>query len=113
MYIGYKNSKLKKICKDLKSATKVLPQNIKSDRLFVRMRDLAGFDTMADIPADPPFRLHRWLGKRQSQWTIDIQGLYRIHFVPTGEFDSDENGNPILATVSEIIIVDIGDFHDW
>ena len=97
----------------MKPAIKALPQEIKPERLFLRLRDLAGFVTMADIPVYPPYRLHSWSGKRQNEWTIDIQGLYRIHFVPAGEFEKDEDGNPVLETVSEIIIVDIGDFHGW
>lgn len=111
MYIGYKNKKLEKICSEKTPASRFLPHNITIERLFRRLRDLAAFDTMADVPTEPPFRLHKWKGKRLAQWTVDIQGLYRIHFVPTGDYDKDSNGYPVLGTVNSIEIVDIGDYH--
>lgn len=113
MYISYKNHKLQKICTEEKTAQKVLPEKIKPERLFMRLRDLSAFDTMADIPTVPPFRLHKWSGKRNKEWTIDIQDLYRIHFIPIGEYESDHDGNPILNTIDTVEIVDIGDFHRW
>ena len=113
MYLSYKSHRLQKICTEVRAARKVLPEKINPDRLFIRLRDLSGFDTMADIPNVPPFRLHKWSGKRKREWTIDIQDLYRIHFIPTGSYNIDSNGNPILNTVTSIEIVDIGDYHGW
>ncbi len=113
MYIGYKNQKLKKTCTEINQALKILPSTIKPKRLFNRLRDLNGFESMADIPTIPPYRLHKWKGKRKGQWTIDIQGLFRIHFIPVGDYTEDSEKNPILKTVTSIEIVDIGDFHGW
>ena len=113
MYIAYKNKKIQKICTDTKSARKALPQNIEIKRFFRRLRDLGGFITLADIPIAPPFRRHRLSGNRKDEWTIDIQGLHRIHFIPTGDYEKDVYGNPIMETVIKIEIVDIGDFHEW
>jgi len=113
MYIGYKNSKLKKICTEIKSTRKALPNNVKPERLYQRLRDLAAFDNLSDIPTTPPFRLHKLEGKRKEEWTVDLQGLQRIHFILVGDFETDANKNQIPKTVTEIEIVDIGDFHRW
>ncbi|NQS99407.1 MAG: killer suppression protein [candidate division Zixibacteria bacterium] len=87
MYITYKNKKIQKICTDTKSARKALPDSIKPEILFTVLKELYGFDTMADIPTLPPHRLHKWIGKRKGEWTVDIQGLHRIHFIPVGNFE--------------------------
>jgi plasmid maintenance system killer protein len=79
----------------------------------MRLRDLSGFESMADIPSTPPYRLHKWSGKRNKEWSIDIQNLYRIHFIPAGKFKTDTSGHPVLNTVTSIEIVDIGDYHGW
>ena len=113
MYIGYKNKKIQKICTDTKSARKALPESIRPELLFMLLKELKGFNKIADIPTLTPYRLHKWKGKRKGEWTVDLKDLYRIHFIPAGSFEKDAQGNPILETVTSIEIVDIGDYHGW
>ncbi|MDP8238593.1 MAG: hypothetical protein P9X24_05855 [Candidatus Hatepunaea meridiana] len=97
----------------MSKARKHLPHYINPELLINVLRDLGSYNTMADIPFGKPFRLHKWAGKRKGQWTVDLFRLYRIHFIPAGDYKTDEHSNLILKTVTSIQIVDIGDFHGW
>jgi toxin HigB-1 len=109
VYIGYRNSKLKKLCTQAKSANRKLGQDV-AQALFKRLEQLAAFDTLEDVPHTPPFRLHLLKGDRKGQWAVDLHSAHRLVFKPVNQ---SFGVNRVLdrSSVTSIEITKIGDYH--
>ncbi len=114
MYIYYKNKKLRKVCegKITLSKVKTISKPVIEQLFFLRLDQLAAFESLKDVPNTPPFRRHKLTGKLEGAWAVDIKEVNRICFIPYGEFEKDANGNAILETVKAVEIIFIGDYHD-
>ena len=113
MLIGYESSKLDKICNLVKNAKKHLPGNISEKLLFQRMEQLEAFDTLADVPGKevPPLHFHELHQDKVGLFSVTLHGTWRIVFrPPTKKKKGDEYD---LSTITEIIIMYVGDYHKW
>ena len=111
MLIGYASKKLQKICTQRKPALKTLSQE-SADVLPRRLEDLAAFDNLAQIPfRQPPLHFHPLRENWSGGFVIKLRGGDGVVFEPTGVFTKNEDGAPVLETVTEIEITFVGDYH--
>ncbi len=113
MLIGYASRKLQKICTQEKDAKKALSA-VSTARIFDRLQDLAAFNNLAEIPhRAPPLDFHPLTGDRAGDFAVKIHGLDRICFRPVGEYSTDDDGSVILASVTEVDINFVGNYHNY
>jgi plasmid maintenance system killer protein len=86
-----------------KDVAELLPQ-----RLVV----LAAFRCLKDIPRGTPLHFHPLRENWAGHFAARIDKKYRIVFKPCGEFERLPDGTPDLATVTEIEITAVEDYHD-
>jgi toxin HigB-1 len=108
--IGYANGKLEKICLQTRAARKNLPQNV-ADLLPQRLSELAAFASLGSIPSGAPLHFHPLTANWAAHCAVSIDKRYRIIFRPAGDFETLEEGGLNLATVTEITIVSVEDYH--
>ncbi len=113
MLIGYASTRLQKICTRTKDAKKALSAH-SADRIFDRLSDLAAFNNLSAIPfCAPPLDFHPLMENRSGEFAIKIHGLDRICFRPTGDFAFDAEGEINLASVTEVEITFVGNYHTY
>ena len=113
MLIGYSSKKLEKICTVEKAARKALSPDT-AKRIFRKLEDLAAFNNLAEIPhRAPPLDFHPLTGDRSGQFAIKIHCLDRICFHPVGDFTTNEDGSVVLASVTEVEVNFVGDYHKY
>jgi plasmid maintenance system killer protein len=107
MYIGYGNGGLEKLCTTANFARRRFPSHV-AKALFRRLEQLAAFDTLAEVPHTPPFRLHLLTN---GEFGVDLGDQYRLTFVPAGEFRTLPDGGVDRKTVTAITVSFVGDYH--
>lgn len=113
MLIGYASQKLQKICTVEKAAKKALSQD-SAARIFRKLEDLEAFNNLAEIPfLAPPLHFHPLTEDRSGQFAIKIHGLDRICFHPVGDFATDDDGNIVLTSVTQVEVDFVGNYHDY
>jgi plasmid maintenance system killer protein len=108
--IGYENKQLEKICTKTKVARKALPQDV-ADLLLQRLFELSAFASLGDIPSGAPLHFHPLKEDLAGHFAVSVGAKYRIVFVPDGDFELLEDETPDLATVTEIVVTYVGDYH--
>jgi plasmid maintenance system killer protein len=111
MLIGYSSKTLQRICEEQRKARKELPEAV-AKRLPQRLNELAAFRSLADAPRGTPTHFHALSENFAGQYAVRIDAKYRIVFKPVGTFEQLPDGTPNLATVAEIEITAVGDYHD-
>lgn len=74
--IEYKNSKIQKLCTDIKRCTKEYGPEV-ARKLFLRMEQLKAFECLAFIPVTLPWRREKLEGY-DDLWSIRIDYSYRL-----------------------------------
>ncbi|MCY3827242.1 MAG: killer suppression protein HigA [Candidatus Dadabacteria bacterium] len=109
MDISFRNSSLKKLCEDPKSAKKKLG-NVAAKKLQARLADLIAVEKLGDIPFGNP---HPLKGRRTGQFAVNLDGGRRLVFKPSDNpIPQDTSGDIKWREVKSIEIVFIGDYHD-
>jgi proteic killer suppression protein len=111
MLIGYSSMKLAKICEEQKSARKALPKEV-AELLPQRLGQLAAFRCLKDVPRGTPMHCHPLRENLKGQYAVRLDKKYRIVFRPAGEFELLPDETPDPATVVEIEITALEDYHD-
>ncbi|HBI45024.1 MAG TPA: hypothetical protein DDY78_19530 [Planctomycetales bacterium] len=109
--IGYASKKLERICLEARVARKNLPENV-AKLLPQRLVEIAVFASLGAIPAGAPWHFHALGENWTGCFSVWIDKKYRIIFRPAGAFAMAAEGMPDLATVTQITIESIGDYHD-
>lgn len=113
MLIGYASTKLEKICTKRKDALKALSQE-SADVLFRRLEDLAAFNSLAEIPIrQTPLHFHPLREDRSGEYVIKLKGGDGVVFRPVDDFEKDDDGAPILASVTKIEVILVGNYHSY
>ncbi|MDE2104700.1 MAG: type II toxin-antitoxin system RelE/ParE family toxin [Patescibacteria group bacterium] len=110
MLIGYASKKLQKVCEEQRAARKELPADV-AEILPRRLAQLAAFRSLGDIPVGTPLHFHLLGENLKGHCAIWIDKKYRIVFYAAGEFERLADGSPDLATVTEIIIAAVENYH--
>jgi plasmid maintenance system killer protein len=111
MLIGYASTRLQKICEEQKSARKALPKEV-AELLPLRLGQLAAFACLRDVPRGTPLHCHPLRADRAGHHAVRIDKKYRIVFRPCGEFARLADETPDPATVKEIEVTEVEDYHD-
>ena len=82
MELTYKNEKLQNICENSKYNKELVKKyGIEvSKKLPQRIKELKAFNSLNDVPINPPFRRHKLTGDRDNQFAISITNQYRLIF---------------------------------
>ncbi|GDY11030.1 hypothetical protein LBMAG52_45180 [Planctomycetia bacterium] len=111
MLIGYASTKLEKVCTKRKETLKALSQE-SAEVLPRRLEDLEAFNNLGQIPIrQTPLHFHPLREDRSGEYVIKLKGGDGIVFRPTGDFETSEDGAPILASVTKIEVVLVGNYH--
>lgn len=108
--IGYASPQVQKICLEARAARKELPQDVAS-KLPQRLSELQAFSSLGAIPAGGPLHFHALREDWAGHYAISINKKYRVIFRPHGTFTVHAEGMPDLATVTEVIIAAVEDYH--
>lgn len=99
--ILFKNSKLRKACRNA------------NGKLKRRLDDIRAAENMAVLKGLPG-NLHPLKHDRKGQWGMSLGGLNRLSFRPIGDpIPVTKDGRLELGEVTAITVVDIGDYHRW
>ncbi len=102
MELTYKNEKLKNICENQKY-NRELTKDYGADvakNLPKRINQLKAFDSLNDVPINPPFRRHKLTGNRKNKFAVDITRRYRLVF-------TQKDNNIIIEDLKEIKSIEI------
>ncbi len=102
MKLTYKNEKLKNICENPKYNKELVKRyGIEvAKKLPQRIKELKAFNSLSDVPTNPPFRRHKLKGDRKNYFTVNITGQYRLIF-------KQKENNLIIEDLKEIKEIEI------
>lgn len=104
MIIHYSSSKQEKILTDMRLLKKYYAQDF--TRLSNRLSELRAVNNLSEISENPPPRRHKLDEPYKGCWGIAYSKNDRIIIKPMGEFDINA-----LTSITEILIVDLEDYH--
>lgn len=109
MEISFADAKLESVCKDSRLATKVLGAQ-SAKKLQLRLAELFAAESAKELIAGRP---HPLAHDRVGQFAVDLHGGYRLIFKPATQPPPRlPDGGIDWSNVSEITIIEIGDYHD-
>ena len=109
--INFKNRKLEKIFNDEKKL-KATYGDVRANLVMRRMAVLKNSRTLTHVPTDRPLWRHQLIGNRKEQFTVDLDGSYRLFFeVNHDPIPRKEDGGIDTDKVSAIRILEIADHH--
>ena len=79
MKVEFTTRKLQKACEDVRSLSRQWGPHL-GPRVGRRLRDLAAFETLEDVPTSPPFRRHQLAANRDEQFAVNLDGKTRLVF---------------------------------
>lgn len=111
MDVGFRSRKMEKIfnsdSKLVRSYGKQLAKAIRS-----RTYSLLKASSLADLQADPRYRMHPLVGKRKGQYAIDLSKNFRLVFEPNHDpVPQKEDGGTDLTQVIAVTILEVVDYH--
>lgn len=104
MIIHYADKKLEKILTDKRLLKKYYSNDF--TRICNRLSEMKAANNLGEIPEVPPPRRHKLSGNMKNCWGIDYSRNDRFIICPYGRYDIND-----LATVTEIEILDLDDYH--
>jgi proteic killer suppression protein len=66
---------------------------------------------LSDVPTLPPDRCHGLKGDRRGEFAVDIAHPFRIIFKPKDGPSKGKGGKIDLSEVTEIVILNVEDYH--
>ena len=102
MELTYRNEKLKNICENPKYNRELIKKygDEVAKNLPKRINQLKAFETLNDVPINPPFRRHKLTGNRKNEFSVDITRQYRLVF-------TQKDNNIIIEDLREIKSIEI------
>lgn len=113
MRIGFKSSKLEKICSDLAEMRKQLGPD-QAKKLQMRMAVLLAADSLYVFapPYRKPERCHELAGDRAGQLSMDLAQPYRLIFIPDHDpILKTDDGGLDWRQITAIKLIEIVDTH--
>ena len=82
MELTYKNDRLQNICENPKYNKELVKKyGIEvAKKLPQRIKELKAFNSLNDVPTNPPFRRHKLTGNRSGQFAVNVDNQYRLIF---------------------------------
>lgn len=111
MLLFFKTKKAEKIFNSQKELQKHYGDK-QSQKIMMRLAVLKAAANLAEVPQTPPERRHRLKGKRQKQFALDLVHPFRLILTPKEELSYQQNGEPDLEKIIEIVIEGVENYHD-
>ena len=109
MEIAFRDSALKRLCEDEKTARRQLgPESAR--KLRARLSDVRAAATVTELVAGRP---HPLKGDRAGEFAVDLHGGNRLVFMPDhSPLPTTKDGAVDWASVTCVRVVFVGDYHD-
>ena len=109
MKIAYANSDIEAVCRYAKQAARRFgPESAK--KLQRRLAELHAAHVVGELVAGRP---HPLIHDRDGEFALDLHGGDRLIFKPTTEpLPRKPDGSIAWVQVTEVTIIEIGDYHD-
>ncbi|UTW50855.1 killer suppression protein HigA [bacterium SCSIO 12827] len=114
MKITFRNPSLEQLANDQKELTRKFGIKV-SKGIMMRMALLAAVPNLGCVPHGHPEKCHELKGNRKGQFAIYPANKVGVRLVLVPEHDPvprKEDGGIDLTQVTEIMIWEIGDYHD-
>lgn len=109
MKITFVDAEVEALCKQAKLATRKLGA-LSAKKLQLRLTELFNADNVGELVTGRP---HPLLGDRKGDFAVDLQGGDRLIFRPTKQPPpAKTDGSTDWNKVTEVTIVELGDYHD-
>ena len=111
MEIAFRNRKLAKVF----SSERTLRREY-GDRaariIMIRLAVLLDAETLSEVPATQPDRMHQLTGGRDEQFAVYLVHRYRLVFVPTRDpLPRKQDGGIDLEQVTAVTVMEVVDYH--
>lgn len=84
---------------------------VRSEKYLQRIGDLMDATTLEDV-RNLPGNYHELSANRKGQWTVSLDGPYRLIFVPHEDpIPVDENGKYVWIEIKGVEIEEIENYH--
>ena len=110
MQISYKNKRLYKQLTQSKKLTKHGP--VRAKLIKLRLSQIEAAENLAILKQIPGPRLHPLVGNRQGQLSVDLDGQYRLIFVPDTNSIHELFGRWDWERINKVKIMEIADPHE-
>lgn len=113
MEIGFKSSKMQKICSSERAMKAAFNAAI-AERLKQRLSELNAADSLADLTNDklPQANCHELGQDRKGQLAVDLSAKIRLIFVPAHEpIPCKVGGGLDWSRVKRVLILEVTDYH--
>lgn len=108
--ISYKN---KRLCKQLTQTKNLAKHGTRRAKLIKRrLAEMEAMENLAMLKQIPRARLHLLVGNRQGQLSVDLDGQYRLIFVPDTNSIHELLGRWDWERINKVKIMEIADTHE-
>lgn len=110
MQIQFQKNKLQK---QLSSASEIKKNfGVNAKRVASRMDEIAASPNLAILMQIPAANCHPLTGDRNGEWALDVSKNFRLIFeIAHDPVPKEDNGSIDTIMVTDIKIVEIGDYH--
>jgi len=108
--LEFRTTKLEKQCASERSRKKAFGDE-RGRRLGRRLSALLAASTLEDLRSAPG-RLHELKGDRAGQYSIDLDGPYRLILEAVGDDETSAPGNTAWSQITTVRIHSIEDTHE-
>ena len=111
MQIEFTNKKLFKICSQAKASQAKHGKRM-SEKIQLRMAQIAAMETLADLLLVPGARCHALTGNLKGKFAVDLVHPDRLLFSPDHDpLPVKDDGGLKVEEVTAVLIEGIGDYH--
>ncbi len=111
MQVEFSSKKLLKVCSLAKESQSKHGKRM-SEKIQLRMTQIAAVETLADLYLLPGARCHALTGNLKGKFAVDLVHPDRLLFSPDHEpLPLKDDGGLILKEVTAVLIEGIGDYH--
>lgn len=109
MKLYFRNKRLQKVCESMSEAQRAYGKAVAS-KLTQRLAELRAAESLADLGKMPHAGFHLLKGDRSGQYALGLPNGWRLIITP--RTSAEAKGPYDLATVREIQIDEVTDYHD-
>ena len=80
--------------------------------IMIRLAVLLNAETLSEVPATPPDRMHQLTGDRDEQYAVYLNHPYRLVFAPAHDpLPRKEDEGIDLDQVTAVTVMEVVDYH--
>lgn len=111
MEVVFRNAQLARLCTDATARRRRLGDE-RAKKLILRLNQMAAAANLAELQSLPQARCHKLVGNRGEQFSLDLDGPYRLVIEVADEpIPRRSDGGLALDQVQRVIVTEIIDPH--